>query len=63
MRFPDSGGLRQSGNSPESSLGSGRRGADQMSVGSQNQDEVNEVENNEHGRASSSLPGWPRSTK
>ncbi|XP_069444189.1 uncharacterized protein [Ovis canadensis] len=36
----------QSGNSPESSLGSGRRGADQMSVGSQNQDEVNEVENN-----------------
>ena len=36
----------QSGNSPESSPGSGRRGADQLSVGSQNQDEVNEVENN-----------------
>ena len=35
----------QPGNSPESSPGSGRKGADQMSVGSQNQDEVDEVEN------------------
>ncbi|KAM9698091.1 uncharacterized protein ACBT57_024228 [Dama dama] len=36
----------QSGNSPESSPGSGRKGAEQMSVGSRNQDEVYEVENN-----------------
>ncbi|XP_070224898.1 uncharacterized protein [Bos mutus] len=36
----------QPGNSPESSPGSGRKGAEQMSVGSQNQDEVDEVENN-----------------
>uniref|UniRef100_A0A4W2FPZ2 Uncharacterized LOC113891881 n=1 Tax=Bos indicus x Bos taurus TaxID=30522 RepID=A0A4W2FPZ2_BOBOX len=33
-------------NSPESSPGSSRKGAEQMSVGSQNQDEVDEVENN-----------------
>ena len=36
----------QSGNSPESSPGSGRKVAEQMSVGSRNQDEVYEVENN-----------------
>ena len=36
----------QSENSPESSPGSGRKGAEQMSMGSRNQDEVDEVENN-----------------
>ncbi|XP_029088891.1 uncharacterized protein LOC114901355 [Monodon monoceros] len=36
----------QSENSPESSPGSGRKGAEQLSVGSRNQDEVGEVENN-----------------
>ena len=36
----------QSENSPESSPGSGGKGAEQMSVGSRNQDEVDEVENN-----------------
>lgn len=36
----------QPGNSPESSPGSSRKGAEQMSVGSRNQDEVYEVENN-----------------
>ncbi|KAJ8783156.1 hypothetical protein J1605_009764 [Eschrichtius robustus] len=36
----------QSENSPESSPESGRKGAEQMSVGSRNQDEVDEVENN-----------------
>ena len=47
----------QSGNSPESSPGSGRKGAEQMSVGSRNQNEVYEVENNGCGRRVPS-PTW-----
>ncbi|CAI9160397.1 unnamed protein product [Rangifer tarandus platyrhynchus] len=47
----------QSGNSPGSSPGSGRKGAEQMSVGSRNQDEVYEVENNGCGGRVPS-PAW-----